>query len=75
MSVADVTQSTADVQLALPTAQVRRKVPWAVRRRRFFFSVANYSLVIAAALMFLLPFVFIVLTSLMSDQQSLSAKL
>jgi len=48
---------------------------WTVRRRRLLFSIANYSLVIAAALMFLLPFVFIVLTSLMSDQQSLSAKL
>jgi multiple sugar transport system permease protein len=67
--------SAADIPLALPEAEVHRKVPWSVRRRRLLFSIANYSLVIAVALMFLLPFLFIVLTSLMTDQQSLSANL
>ncbi len=56
-------------------ALVRRQAPWSVRRRRFLFGVANNSLVIAAALMFLLPFVFIALTSLMTDKQSLSPNL
>ena len=46
-----------------------------MRRRRFLLAVANHSIAIVVALMFLLPFVFIVLTSLMTDRQSLSAKL
>jgi multiple sugar transport system permease protein len=54
---------------------VHRKVPWAARRRRLLLAVANHSVAIAAALIFLLPFVFIFLTSLMTDKQSLSPKL
>jgi multiple sugar transport system permease protein len=67
--------SAADVPLAVPSTEARRKVPWAVRRRKVLFAIADYSLVIAAALVFLLPFVFIALTSLMSDRQSLSSHL
>jgi multiple sugar transport system permease protein len=54
---------------------VRRKPPLAVRRKRFLLSVANHSLLIAAAAMFLLPFVFIALTALMTNQQALSSDL
>ncbi|WP_042425187.1 carbohydrate ABC transporter permease [Streptacidiphilus anmyonensis] len=46
----------------------------AIRQRRLNW-IAVHSLGIAAALFFLLPFVFLFLTSLMSDDQSLSANL
>jgi len=67
--------SAAEVPLEHQATLPPRKVPWAVRRRRFLFWVATYSLAIVAALIFLLPFVFIALTSLMTDQQSLSPNL
>jgi multiple sugar transport system permease protein len=54
---------------------VRRKPPVAVRRKRFLLSVANHSLLIAAAAAFLAPFVFITLTALMTNQQALSSDL
>jgi multiple sugar transport system permease protein len=54
---------------------VRRRPPPSVRRRRFLLSVANHSLLIATALLFLLPFVFITLTALMTDNQALSSDL
>jgi multiple sugar transport system permease protein len=54
---------------------VRRRPPRAVRRKRFLIAVANNSLLIAAAIAFLAPFVFIVLTSLMTTNQALSANL
>ena len=53
----------------------RRKPPAAVRRRRFLIAVADHSLLIAASIMFLAPFVFIVLTSLMTNDQALSPRL
>jgi multiple sugar transport system permease protein len=59
----------------ISAALVRRKPPLAVRRKRFLLSVANHSLLIAAAAMFLLPFVFIALTALMTNQQALSSDL
>ena len=49
---------------------VRRR---AVRRRRFLLAVANHSLLIALAIAFLAPFVFIALTALMTTNQALSA--
>ena len=61
--------------VAQPVALERRKPPAAVRRRRFLIAVADHSLLIAAAIMFLAPFVFIVLTSLMTNNQALSPKL
>jgi multiple sugar transport system permease protein len=54
---------------------VRREPPVAVRRKRFLLALANHSLLVAAALIFLLPFCFIVLTSLMTSQQALSPRL
>jgi len=47
----------------------------AARRRSFLISVANHSVAIALSLMFLLPFVFVVLTSLMTQQQALTKDL
>ena len=61
--------------VAQPVALERRKAPAAVRRKRFLIAVADNSLLIAAAIMFLAPFVFIVLTSLMTNNQALSPKL
>ena len=57
--------------IALP----RRELPRAVRRKRFLIAVADHSILIALAIMFLAPFVFILLTSVMSNEQALSANL
>jgi multiple sugar transport system permease protein len=54
---------------------VRRTPPLAVRRRKFLVSVAEHSLLIAAAAAFILPVIFVVLTSLMTNDQALSTKL
>jgi multiple sugar transport system permease protein len=54
---------------------VRRRAPAAVRRRRFLVAVAEHSLLIATAIIFLAPFAFILLTSLMTNQQALSSQL
>jgi multiple sugar transport system permease protein len=54
---------------------VRRKVPAAVRRRRFLIGVADHSLLIAASIAFLAPFVFITLTALMGHDQALSSRI
>jgi multiple sugar transport system permease protein len=53
----------------------RRKPPAAVRRKRLLISVADHSLLIAVSIMFLAPFAFIVLTSLMTNEQALSPRL
>jgi multiple sugar transport system permease protein len=58
-----------------PATFVRRRPPVAVRRKRFLVGVATHSLLIVGAIVFLLPFVFILLTSLMSSQQALSSRL
>src|ERR687883_75183 len=66
--------STASVPFGAASV-VRRRPPAAVRRQRFLVSVANHSLLIAAAITFLAPFVFIVLTALMTNGQALSSHL
>lgn len=58
-----------------PSPPVRAKPPRHVRRRRFLLAVADHAVLIAAALAFLLPFVFITLTALMSSTQALSPNL
>jgi multiple sugar transport system permease protein len=68
---AALTAAAAPVSASLP----RRRPPAAVRRKRFLIAVANNSLLIAGAIAFLAPFGFIVLTSLMSTNQALSANL
>jgi multiple sugar transport system permease protein len=54
---------------------VRRRPPRAVRRKRLLVTVADHSLLIAAAIAFLAPFVFMVLTALMTADQTLSSKI
>ena len=54
---------------------VRREVPREIKRKRFLVSVAEHSIVIAIAIAFILPVVFVVLTSLMSNEQALSTNL
>jgi multiple sugar transport system permease protein len=54
---------------------VRRKPPPAVRRRRLLVAVADHSLLIAASIIFLAPFIFIVLTAFMTNAQALSPDL
>src|SRR4051794_32512948 len=63
------------MSVAVAEPFVRRKPPKAVRRRRFLLAVANHSLLIVAAIMFLAPFVFIALTALMTNSQALSSHL
>ncbi len=60
---------------AAATPLVRRRPPARVRRRRLLLAVAQHSVLIALALAFLAPFLFIVLTSLMTTNQALSANL
>ena len=50
----------------------RRPVPEDVRRRRFLMSVARHAGLIAVAVMFVAPFVFIVLTALMTESQAVT---
>jgi len=67
-----MTSATAKAQ---PPTFTRRKPPANVRRRRFLVTVADHSFLIAAALVFLAPFVFIVLTAFMTNEQALSPDL
>lgn len=48
-------------------------MPPAVRRQRLLLGIANHSVAIVLAIVFLLPFVFVVLTSFMTTQQAGSA--
>ncbi len=61
------------IDLTSPLA--RRRPPAAVRRRRLLLAIAEHAVLVALVLAFLLPFVFIVLTSLMTNDQALSARL
>jgi multiple sugar transport system permease protein len=54
---------------------VRRRPPADVRRKRFLVGVAQHSVLIAIALAFLAPFVFMLLTAFMTTNQALSANL
>jgi multiple sugar transport system permease protein len=54
---------------------VRRRLPASVRRRRFLLAVANHSVLIAVAIAFLAPFIFITLTALMTNDQALSPRI
>lgn len=58
---------------AVPAAVTPRPLPPGVRRRRLLMAVANHTVLIALSAMFLMPFVFVVLTALMTDRQALSA--
>jgi multiple sugar transport system permease protein len=54
---------------------VRRRPPVAVRRRPLQIAVANHSQLITAAVILLLPFVFLAQTAVMSSHQALSPRL
>jgi multiple sugar transport system permease protein len=58
-----------------PAELVRRKPPAPVRRKRFLVTVADHSLLIAGAIIFLAPFVFMVMTAFMTNGQVLSPNL
>jgi multiple sugar transport system permease protein len=58
-----------------PQPRERRRPPANVRRRRFLVAVADHSVLIVLSIAFLAPFVFIGLTSLMTNQQALSPRL
>lgn len=66
--------SVAEAPLGAPAA-VRRTPPPGIRRRRFLVAVADHSLLIAAGVAFAAPVVFILLTSLMTNEQALSERL
>ena len=52
----------------------RRVIPPEVRRRRFLMSVANHSIAIGLAVIFITPFIFILLTAVMTPEQALSSR-
>jgi multiple sugar transport system permease protein len=66
---------TSAATSAPTTGFVRRKPPAAVRRKRFLIRVADHSLLIAAAVIFLAPFAFMVMTAFMTNSQVLSPNL
>jgi multiple sugar transport system permease protein len=65
----------ASTATAAPLASQVRARPRAGRRRRLLLSIAEHSLLIALAICFVSPFVFIVLTALMTGHQALSTDL
>lgn len=67
--------TTGGVAPLAAAAVVRRRRPLAIRRREILMAVANHSLLIVLAALFLAPFVFIVLTALMTRDQALSRDL
>jgi multiple sugar transport system permease protein len=64
---------TRGLELAAPL--VRRTVPWEVRRKRILIAIADHSLLVVLAIGFIAPFVFMVLTALMTNAQALTPKL
>jgi multiple sugar transport system permease protein len=64
--------ATTAAGAAASSGRARRPVPPEVRRRRLLLSIANHSVAIVLSIAFLLPFVFILATSLMTNQQALS---
>jgi multiple sugar transport system permease protein len=59
----------------LPMPLARRRIPKAVRRKRLLVAVADHAVLIGLAIAFLAPFVFIILTALMTSDQALSSHL
>ncbi|HEY6677371.1 MAG TPA: carbohydrate ABC transporter permease [Actinomycetota bacterium] len=51
-----------------------RAIPVEERRRRLLMAVANHSIAIVISAVFVLPFIFILLTALMTQQQALTAR-
>ena len=68
------TATTLPAVEAAPRVE-RRRPPRAVRRRRRLTWIAEHSILIVLAIMFISPFVFMVLTALMTSDQALSPRL
>jgi multiple sugar transport system permease protein len=66
--------STDEAPVAV-AALGRRRPPRPVRRRRFLVALADHSLLIAAAALFVAPVIFVALTALMTNGQALSPRL
>jgi multiple sugar transport system permease protein len=76
VSVGSAAARRAKVSMgAVSLSQPRRKIPSDVRRRRRLISVANHSVAIFFTVVFLMPFVFVLLTALMTQSQTLSRHL
>ncbi|MFL5870042.1 MAG: carbohydrate ABC transporter permease [Solirubrobacterales bacterium] len=60
---------------APPAPRVARRPPRSVRRKKLLITIADHSILIVLAIMFLAPFAFILLTSLMTTDQALSTNL
>jgi multiple sugar transport system permease protein len=68
--------SAPAVPVAAPsTPPAPREVPRAVRRKRRLVAIADHSVLIAAAIAFVFPIVFMLLTALMTSDQTLSRNL
>jgi multiple sugar transport system permease protein len=74
MSTASAPAPVATAPVPAP-AFVRRRPPRAVRRKRALIAIADHSILIALAIIFLAPFVFMVLTAFMTSDQTLSSKI
>ena len=59
----------------LPIPVERRRPPKEVRRKRLLIAIADHSILIGLSIAFLAPFVFIVLTAFMTNDQALSSNL
>ncbi len=59
----------------MSTTAEPRRAPAHVRRRRILWQIANHALLIAVALAFAIPVIFMLLTAVMTDQQALSARI
>ncbi|KOG59484.1 carbohydrate ABC transporter permease [Streptomyces varsoviensis] len=69
------TTLTAPQPAPAPSRQAPARQPAAIRRKRALHWIAVHAVAIAAALFFVLPFVFVFLTSVMSDSQAMSGDL
>ncbi|MEV0278360.1 carbohydrate ABC transporter permease [Streptomyces sp. NPDC050610] len=69
------TTLTAPQPAPAPSRGAPARLPAPVRRKRALHWIAVHAVAIAAALFFVLPFVFVFLTSVMSDSQAMSGDL
>jgi multiple sugar transport system permease protein len=65
----------ATAQAARVSGIARRPVPPALRRRRFLMAVANHTMLIVVAVIFLMPLIFVMLTAFMTTEQVFSTEL
>jgi multiple sugar transport system permease protein len=73
--VSVVADPPAQVGSAHPVMPSARKLPPEVRRKRLLRAMGDHAVAITIAVMFTLPFVFVILTSLMTTRQALTTDL